>query len=651
MCGICGLAGIDAHIIPLSAERLHAMTLAITHRGPDEGGHLRQPGVVMGMRRLSIIDLAGSHQPLANEDNSVATVFNGEIFNFPELRRTLAAKGHRLVTSGDTETIVHLYEDHGVELFRRLRGMFAIAIWDTRTRTLILARDRLGVKPLYYARTPDGLAFASEVKCLLTGGLIEPSLDYQAADLFLALGYVPGPRTLFRGVSKLPPASVLEWHLGDVVGPTFYWRPDDPAPFASGTREDDEEHLLDLLRSAVRSRMISDVPLGVMLSGGLDSSLIAALMAEASSDPIETFSVGFVEDADSNELAWARRTAKRLGTNHHELLTSAADHEGLLDEALWHLEEPIADLSFLGFLLLSRLARERVTVALCGQAADELLGGYPKHLAARASDIVARAPRLANPPVDALARVIKGRGPAHRLVRVLAADDDVERLWAMSSIVTSELRARLAGPKLKDSDALQLLRESCAGHRPGESSRSHLHQTLLLDLRLALPDLMFLYFDKMSMATSLEVRVPFADHDLVSFCMALSDDRCIQRVRGKEILRRISAGLVDEAIVQRPKRGFFRSASSSWLAHNLASVRETLLDSRCSERDLLNPATLRRWLDRPLGKGRSSEPLLIAFMLEQWHRHFVDADGIARRRAKEVQSAAIAAAGQETAAR
>ena len=255
--------------------------------------------------------------------------------------------------------------------------MFAIAVWDEPDRRLVLTRDRMGVKPLYYALTPAGLAFARRSSRCSAGGLVEPRLDPLAAELYLAYGYVPGPRTLFDGVRKLAPATTLMWEDGALVGESVYWTPWDDAPPAGASWEEDQETLLALLREAVRARMISDVPLGVMLSGGLDSSLITALMSEISSEPVKTFSIGFTEDAKANELADARRVAQRFGTDHHELLTSAADHPALLDEALWHLEEPITDLSFLGFLLLSRLAREHVTVALCGQAADELLGGYP----------------------------------------------------------------------------------------------------------------------------------------------------------------------------------------------------------------------------------------------------------------------------------
>jgi len=596
------------------------MTDAIAHRGPDEDGHRTAPGIALGMRRLSIIDLAGSHQPLGNEDGTVWTVFNGEIFNFRELRADLIARGHRFATEGDTETIVHLYEEHGRDFARHLRGMFGIAVWDGRRQELVLARDRLGVKPLYYAVEGDRLLFASEAKSLFAGKLLEARLDPMAAELFLAFGYVPGPRTLFEGVRKLPPATTLVWRSGQIDGPAEYWDPWTEAPERAGTWEDDQEQLLELLRDAVRARLISDVPLGVMLSGGLDSSLITALMAEASTGPVETFAVGFSEDGDSNELGDARLVASALGTNHHEVLTSATELPGLLDTGLWHLEEPIVDLSFLGFLLLSRFAREHVTVALCGQAADELLGGYTKHG-------VARLAGHAVPGRSAL-RAVAGALPegsrAARLLGAVGATDPAERLLAMSRVTQPRARSRLLTPAAQQPGAEREIHDTVSALVP-DVALSPLGQTLALDQRLALPDLMFTYFDKMSMAASLEVRVPFADHHLVSFCMALPDDRKILRGRRKEILRRVARGLVPDHVIEKRKRAFFRNAAGSWLDAQGDLVRDVLLDPATLARGIFEPAELEAMLDAGPGDGRSGETLLAPLMLELWLRRFVDA--------------------------
>ena len=635
MCGICGLAGRATDLPPLEPPVLRAMTEAIVHRGPDEDGHHIAPGIAMGMRRLSIIDLASSHQPLSNERGDVWTVFNGEIFNFPELRTELQAHGHRLATAGDTETIVHLYEEHGTAFPTHLRGMFGIAVWDEPRRRLVLTRDRMGVKPLYYALTPGGLAFGSEIKSLLAGDLVEPRLDPLAAELYLAYGYVPGPRTLFEGVRKLAPATTLVWEDGELRGESVYWTPWEGAEPSGASWEEDQETLLRLLRDSVRARMISDVPLGVMLSGGLDSSLITALMSEVSTGPVKTFSVGFTEDAQANELADARRVAQRFGTDHHEMLTSAVDHPSLIEEALWHLEEPIADLSFLGVLLLSRLAREHVTVALCGQAADELLGGYPKHAVARAADHLARVPAPGRHVAAAVGASLPEGSRLGRAVRAMTTEDDAERLLQMSRVVLEGQRRALLSPAFRSADADRELRQVIHSRASGRAG-SVLRETLFLDTKLALVDLMFLYFDKMSMATSLEVRVPFADHDVVAFCMGLPDDRRIMRGRRKEILRRVSRGLLDDATIDKKKRGFFRAASSTWLnTHRDGIVSDALLDERARGRGIFEPGAVESLIAQSRGTGRAGEPLLAVLLLELWHRYFIDADGAGRRLVSE----------------
>jgi asparagine synthase (glutamine-hydrolysing) len=622
MCGIAGIAAADPRRAPLDPEALEAMTAAIEHRGPDEDGHLLEPGVALGMRRLSVIDPAGSPQPVASEDGEVTVVFNGEIYNFRELRDELEARGHRFATRGDGETIVHLYEELGPRFVERLRGMFAIALWDRPRRRLVLARDRMGVKPLYVAETGAGLAFASEVKSLVAGGVVRPQLDPAAAELFMAWGYVPGPLTLFAGVHKLDPASYLVYEDGRVGERREYWNPGGNAPEGVGSSwEEDGERLLELLRTATRARMVSDVPLGVMLSGGLDSSLIAALMAETSERPVQTFSVGFVEDAAANELADARQVANRLGTDHHELETSALDHPDLLDDALRHLEEPIADLSCVGMLLLSRLARETVTVALSGQGADEILGGYRKHQVARAADLLGRVP----PARGAVALAARAGAPESARARgllALSTRDPVERMLAMSRVVQPRERLALFTPEfLTETDVGAPVR----GY--DLSDRSVLTQTLYLDGRLALVDNMLLYFDKMSMATSLEVRVPFLDHDVVSFCLALPDARKVRRGNRKELLKRVSRGLVADEIIDKRKRGFFRSALGAWLqAQRGGLLEETLLDPRTAARGLYREDEVRRLL-KVSGGGdiKADQRLFCLFLLERWMREWVDA--------------------------
>jgi len=635
MCGICGIAGTAGAGRELDESRLRAMTDAILHRGPDERGLHIEPGLALGMRRLSIIDVGGSHQPVANEDATVLAVFNGEIYNYRELRSSLAQRGHRLASDGDGETIVHLYEEHGLEFASRLEGIFAIALWDTRRRRLVLARDQLGVKPLYYSLGPEGLAFASEVKALIAGGLLTPELDPLAAELFLAFGYVPGPRSLFAGVEKLMPASLLVWEgEGAPVQRGYSPEVEGPAPRRPGASwEEDQERLLELLRRATRSQMVSDVPLGSMLSGGLDSSLITALMAEHSAQPVKTFSIGFVEDAAANELGDARAVAERLGTDHHELLTSATEHPELLDEALWHLEEPIADVSFLGFMLLSRLARRSVTVALSGQGADELLGGYRKHQIAALAGGLQRAPAPLRALLAGAGRHAEDGSTLARGLAALATDDPAARLLAMSRVLGPADREQLLAPAFRQAGIEQELVRTITSHLPRGDAGGALAQTLTLDTRMALVDNMLLYFDKMSMAASLEVRVPFLDTELVRFCGQLPDSRRVWLGRRKELLKRASRGLVDAQIINKRKRGFFHAALGAWLrVHRDTLLRTTLLDERALARGQYDADAVAGLLALAGEDGKKSDQRLFCLMLlERWQQLFVDGDGPARR--------------------
>jgi asparagine synthase (glutamine-hydrolysing) len=643
MCGICGIAGRDRSAPGLDEARLRTMTDALIHRGPDERGTHVEAGVALGMRRLSIIDVGGSHQPIVNEDASVLAVFNGEIYNYRELRERLQARGHQLRTEGDGEVLVHLYEEHGIDFARQLDGIFAIALWDAPRKRLVLVRDQLGVKPLYCALGSEGLAFASEAKALIAGGLLTPALDPVAAELFLALGYVPGPRSLFEGVEKLMPGSLIVWEgEGPLRQRTYFSADEGPLtrpPKASW--DEDQERLLGLLRKATHDQMVSDVPLGSMLSGGLDSSLITALMAEHSSRPVKTFSIGFVEDADANELSDAASVAKRLGTDHHELLTSATEHPELLDEALWHLEEPIADVSFLGFMLLSRLARESVTVALSGQGADELLGGYRKHQIAALASGFHRGPTALR---TAMAAAGRRAAPGSTLARGLAAvstDDPAARLLAMSRVLEPADRDALLAEGFRAPSIEGELVEAINAQLP-VTGRGPLSETLALDTRMALVDNMLLYFDKMSMAASLEVRVPFLNTELVRFCGELPDSRKVWMGRRKELLKRASRGLVDAEIINKRKRGFFHSALGAWLrVHRDALLRETLQDRRALARGQYDQAAIAELLQAAGEDGKKSDQRLFCLMLlERWQQLFVDGDGVGRREPSSVLTAA-----------
>ena len=599
----------------------------MAHRGPDDDGQLIEPGIALGVRRLSILDLETGSQPIANEDETIWTVFNGEIYNYRELRQRLAGR-HRLSTRSDTETIVHLYEEHGPRFVEHLRGMFGIAVWDRLQRRLILTRDRMGVKPLYVAETQDGLAFASEIKCLIVGGIVTPALDPIAAELFLAFGYVPGPRTLFEGVRKLLPGTTMIWQEDEIVAEDAYWRPTLAVPGGPRRRwEDAQEELMELLRNAVHGQMVSDVPLGVMLSGGLDSSIVTALMTEVSDRPVRTFSIGFADRRYTNELPHARDVAQILGTDHQELLTEASEQPELLDQMLWHIEEPVADLSVVGFLMLTQLASESVKVALSGQGADELLGGYRKHQVAYASDFAQRLPASVRGALGMTLRMFPAESTVARGLRALVTDDPADRLLAMSRVLPRSQRVSLLEPTFRMPAAESEIHDAIARHVPS-ADLSILTQTLYLDTRLALADALFLAFDKVSMANSLEVRVPFADHDLVSFCLSLPDKQRIWLLRRKELLRRANRGLPTQGVTSRRKTGFFRDAFGPWLSDHREFVREILLDDRTLGRRQFQHGALTRLIDGAGLHGiKFDQQLLSVLLLELWQRLFVDRDG------------------------
>lgn len=635
MCGVCGVVLRDRRSSLPDRKTRERMTQVLRHRGPDDEGWHLGPGVAIGMRRLSVIDPAHSAQPLSNEDGTVQAVLNGEIYNYRRLRDELDRGGHHLKTAGDGESIVHLYETYGCAVPRHLRGMFAFALWDETRRRLVLARDRLGIKPLYYVAGDFGLAFASEVKALIAGGFVDPALHRHGAELFLAFGYVPGPYTLFEGVRKLMPASVLVCEDGRITAQHQYWSPwEEPQIGVGCSWNEDQERLLEKLRDAVRAEMVSDVPVGVMLSGGLDSSLLAALMSEHSSRPVQTFSIGFSDQPEANELAEARQVAERLGTQHHELVMGADEQPELLDEALWHLEDPIADLSCIGFLLLSRLARQSVTVALCGQGADELLGGYRKHQVAAAAGWMAQLPEWAATVLRQTARFGHTGSAWSRGITALTTSDPVDRLLAMSQITLGRDSARLLSPQFVGQNGADSIAGAVAQHLP-DQRLTVLGEVCHLDARLALVDLMLHYFDRMSMATSLEVRVPFLDHHLVSFCSALADSRRVRVLRRKELLKRASKGLVDDSIIHKRKLGFFRWGLSTWLDANRDTlVRDVLLDGRTQRRGQYQLTSVSRLIDGAGRNGRKhDEQIFCLLLLELWQRFWVDGDGAGRRQA------------------
>ena len=618
MCGICGVIQVNGEPRQvIEPAVLDWMTDTMTHRGPNDRGTYAADGVALGVRRLSIVDVDGGHQPIANEDDTIWAIQNGELYNHLEVRRELVRASHVFRTECDTEVLPHLYEQFGDRYQERLRGMFGIAVWDGARRRAVLSRDRLGIKPLYFARAGDLLVFGSELKSVLASGLVDVTLDPDAVDAYLTLSFVPGPRTLLAGVSKLQPGERLVIEGGGVRVERYWSYPEPASPPARppDVREVKEEFLR-LLDESVRLRLMSDVPLGAMLSGGLDSSVIVALMARHMSEPVKTFSVGFT-GAKDNELDGARGVARALGTDHHELELTLDELPLDLEELVWFMDEPVADLSMLGFAALSQLAARHVTVALSGQGADEQLGGYTKHRAAALIGAMRRAPAPARRLAGGVSRRLPGR--LGRAGAAFAANDPAERLLAMSGQLDPALRRELAVGPLRDVDGTAARRTIL--ERLGTVPDRPLAATLYLDGQLALVDDMLHYFDRASMAFSLEVRVPFLDHRLVEFCATVPTDLKVRRGTTKYLLRESVRGLVPDDVITRPKVSFFRGEVDEWLNRQLqGGAADYLLGSRPRYAELLRKETVEDLLRKhTAGTDRSHRHLLHAILLlEVW---------------------------------
>jgi asparagine synthase (glutamine-hydrolysing) len=618
MCGICGVIQIGGEPRRVVAPVvLDSMTDAMTHRGPNDRGTHMAPGVAIGARRLSIVDVEGGHQPFANEDGSVWAVQNGELYTHEALRVQLRTEGHEFRSRCDTEILPHLYERYGTRFPEYLRGKFGIAVWDGRERRGVLVRDRLGVKPLYYAVVDDLVVFGSELKSVLASGLVGTELDLEAIDSYLAFGFVPAPRSPLREVKKLLPGHRLVVDPNGVREERYWQYPKpDPGPVATGV-DTYGEVLLEQLEESVRLRLMSDVPLGAMLSGGLDSSLVVALMARHMSEPVKTFSIGFAEAGESNELADARLVASIFGADHHELELSLSDQSVDLAELTWFMDEPLADLSGLGFLALSELAARHVTVALSGQGADELLGGYLKH---RAASLVSTWNRLPGPVRRAGAAAAPyARGRLRRAARTLTAPDAATRLVQMSNKLDPALRAELVRGPLAELDGDASLRavQALLDGIPDQP----LATTLYLDGQLALVDDMLHYFDRASMAHSLEVRVPFLDHHVVEYSATIPDEFKVRRLTTKYVLKRASEGLLPDSIIHKRKLGFFRPAVDQWFrAQTRGAISDYLLGPNPRYAEILDPSAVGRLVRAHADGSDTSNPhlLLAILMLEVW---------------------------------
>jgi asparagine synthase (glutamine-hydrolysing) len=579
-------------------------------------------GAALGMRRLSIIDLAGGRQPIRNEDGTVRVVFNGEIYNYRELRAELVACGHTFYTDTDTETIVHAYEQWGEDAFSHLRGMFAIALWDRRNRTLLLARDRVGIKPLHYTEHHGGLAFGSEIKSLLASGRHERSLSPAALDHYLSFLYTPADATIFRGIRKLPPGHLLRWEDGH-LSVRRYWQLPAEESFA-GSIEEATEQLTAVLADAVKSHLVSDVPIGALLSGGVDSSLVVGLMARASSQPIKTFSIGF-DDPAFDELDAARHVAQLFATDHHEFVVRP-DALSVIDSLVEHFDEPFGDSSAIPTWYVSQMARRHVTVVLSGDGGDELFGGYDRYLPhprvasfdSLLGGLGRRAAAAAWPIMphgligkNFLRHVAQGpRGRYLDSIRFFQPDE-------MGALLSAELGTAIAGdrPSRLPADRFEQF-----------ASLPWPSQMMRFDLDTYLPEDILTKVDRMSMAHSIESRVPLLDHEVVTFAASLPAHLKIHDAQRKRVLKQAAASVLPPEVLGRRKQGFGVPVGAWFRGPLKAVVADTLQSPRARQRGYFKPRFVDRVVAEHLsGRRDHTSRLWQLLMFELWHRRYLDA--------------------------
>ena len=623
MCGIYGLYLAD-RARSVREDTLRSMGEAIRHRGPDESGLLVDGPFGFGMHRLSIIDLKTGHQPIGNEDGSVQVVFNGEIYNYREIARTLLERGHVLSTTADTEVIVHLWEDHGAECVGELAGMFAIAVWDTRTRTLLLARDRLGIKPLYYVEIPSGVVFGSELKALLRVPEVGRAVDVDALLAYLRWGYVPDPLSILARVRKLPAAHTLVVRDGRVVdGPRRYW---DPVSYFEAPRPDAEPVLVDELRwrlaESVRSHLVSDVPIGAFLSGGVDSTAVVGHMA-AEHGAVKTFSIGF-EEAAYDERPWARLASARFGTDHHELCVRP-DSVDRIAHIVSFFDEPFADASAIPTYFVSQLAREHVKVVLSGDGGDELFAGYERYLVDHRRRHLGLVGALGLAPLTAWASRTLPEGARGKRYLADAARPRIARYLAgVRHFDAAALAALLSG------DAAAALqhrdRDPFAPAVARGWALAYPARLQALDVATYLPGDILTKVDRMSMAHSLEARVPLLDHTLVELAASLPPHLAFEGGAGKRLVKKALRGLVPDEIFARPKKGF-SVPLTYWFREGLGDfLGDHLLGPGALAHGWLRRAEVERLFEAHRRTGRSEYlgQLWTLLVLELWHRGLLE---------------------------
>jgi asparagine synthase (glutamine-hydrolysing) len=614
---MCGIAGIfDQGGGPMDEQALLDMCAAMMHRGPDEGGVHLAPGVALGMRRLSIIDLSGGSQPVRNEDGTVWVVFNGEIYNFRDLRRELTAAGHVFYTHTDTEVIAHLYEEHGLDCVQHLRGMFGFALWDAKRRQLLVARDRLGVKPLYWTETGGRLIFASELKAILQVPGVERQINWGSLDHLFTFLTTPSSESIVAGIHKLEPGHVLVASAEKGVSVRRYW-----APRFEPAQDKPESYFVEgvrgLIEESVKLRMISDVPLGAFLSGGLDSSAVVANMARLTNQPVKTFSIGFAE-SDFNELRYARMVAERFGTEHHELVLEPSVVE-IVEDIAWYLDEPFGDSSAIPTYLVSQMASQHVTVVLSGDGGDELFAGYDKYLIEGRER--AALPAVARAALRALGSVMPDGMRGRNFVNHHGLDA-AERYLDASTLFREDQKRRLFTPQAYARVAQGDAQAGARALLPG--SGHWLSELQQLDLARALPLDILTKVDRMSMAHSIESREPLLDHKLVEFCGTIPPELQTRNGTGKHVFKQAMRGVLPDEIIDRRKQGF-GVPLGHWFRGQLSGfTRDLLLSGPALGRGIFDQAYVLKLIERHERGQDLGLQLWTLISFELWCRTFLD---------------------------
>jgi len=623
MCGICGIYNLlGKHV---DSKTLDAMNNAIRHRGPDGYGTFLEGEIGLGHRRLSIIDLGGGAQPISNEDNTLQLVFNGEIYNYIELREQLLKNGHRFKTSSDTEVIIHGYEQWGVDCVSHFNGIFAFALWDGGLRRLFIARDHLGVKPLYYAIVNGRLLFASEIKALLQDRECPREVDVKALGDLFSYRYVPSPDTLLRGVKKLAPGHLLlVQNTAMVIRRYWNWK---PAIIKAANESQLIERYQELVEDAMRLQIRSDVPVGLFLSSGVDSGAILALMRKHISGPLHTFTIGFSQGKKTNETDEARALAEKYETHHHEMIVTPEDYQEYFKRYLWDIEEPVGNETAAAFHFVSLLASKNVKVALTGQGVDEPWAGYHRHLGVKLSALYSRLPVYVTNAVRAAVNMLPRNERLKRGVASLHEPDMLSRFAKIYTFFDTDMKNKLFKPSTKEQLGYD-------GHETGETLRHLYNETLHLDpvsrmlyidTRTGLPDDLLMVNDKTSMANSIEARVPFLDYRLVEFAETIPSNLKIKGFHGKYLHKKAAEKWLPKSVVYRKKKGFVNPIDQ-WLRGSMSIfVNECLFSEKSAVQNYFDIAYIKRMV--ALHETNREDYLFQIYMLisfELWHRRFID---------------------------